>query len=200
MHYYDNDKDVPPHIRAAWTPAQHELYKRTYFEHPHGCGPEWATAHRSIEMQKAGPWMRGFFAGYWPHAARDALEGFKRETFDCPPDANMGDSIKKRISKWYPELFTLFLDPRLVPLFQAADTHPLLRQYQARYEAVRREYFQGLTAAATVAGKYKPGDATKKRQHENYRAVFASIYDPLRDLLNDLCALCDYYRRASMQS
>jgi hypothetical protein len=195
MRHYD--KDVPPHIRAAWTPAQAEYYERTYFEHPHGCGPEWTTTHRSIEMQKAGPWMRGFFSGYWPHEARDALEGFKRETFDAPPDVKMGDSIKRRISKWYPELFTLFLDPRLVPLFHAADTQPLLREYQARYEALRDEYYEGLTAAATVAGKYKPGDATKKRQHDDYRAVFSSIYDPLRDMLNDLCALCDHYRRGN---
>lgn len=196
MHRYNNDKDVPPHIRAAWTPAQHELYERTYFRHPHGCGPEWTTAHRSIEMQKAGPWMRGFFAGYWPHDARTRLEGFKRDHFDRAPDVKMDDSIKKRISKWYPELFTLSLDTRLVPLFQAADTHPLLRQYQARYEALRDEYYEGLAAAVTVAGKYKSGDATKKRQHDDYKAVFASIYDALHDLLNDLSALCDHYRRA----
>lgn len=95
----------------------------------------------------------------------------------------------------YPELFTLFLDPRLIPLFHAADTHPLLREYQVRYEAIEGEYFEGLTAAATVAGKYNPGDAAKKRQHDDYKAVFASVYEPLRDLLNGLCALCDQYRR-----
>lgn len=49
-------------------------------------------------------------------------------------------------------------------------------------------------------GKYKSSDATKKRQHDDYKAVFASVHDPLRDLLNRLCALCDQYRRESVNS
>ena len=180
---------VPAHIKEAWTPAERRYYEATY-KKPR-LGPEWSTAHRRVEMQMADVPKRKFFAGYWPHVARDGLERFKRVHYDKLPDARMDDSIARRISKWYPELFSVCLDPRMLPLFNAANTHTYLREYRERYEAIRELYFERLTAAATLAEMYRPGEATKKRQHDDYRAAFASIYDLLHDLLQDLCALCD---------
>ena len=180
---------VPAHIKASWSPAEHRYYEATY-QRPR-LGPEWITAHRRVEMQMADIPQRDFLAKYWPHNARDKLQNFKHSHYDLNPDARRDDSIARRISKWYPQLFSTSLDPRMTPLFNASDTHPMLRSYQALYEVLRESYFDGLRAADTMARIRRPGTANKKQQHDDYRAVFASIYEPLHTLLDDLCVLCD---------
>jgi hypothetical protein len=54
-----------------------------------------------------------------------------------------------------------------------------------------------LTATVAAVGKYKSGDATKMGQHDDSKAVFVSVHEPLRDLLNELCVLCDLYKSAA---
>ena len=177
--------NVPDYVKASWSPAERRYFEAAY--RTPRLGPEWITAHRRVEMQMADPLLRDFFAGYWPHEAREWLQDFKRSHFDTPPGVGIDDSLRRRISKHYPELFIQYLDPRMAPLFEATDTHPLLREYRARYETLRETYIKGLEAAATVAAMYPPSMATRKRQHDDYRAVFLSIYESLRDTLDELC-------------
>lgn len=116
----------------------------------------------------------------------------------CPGSSYpIGDLLRRG----YPQFFQDDIFYRLDALDVYALDVPSVRPVMAKLRELADRYAKEL-GVADAEGKQE-GFSPKKSRTERlrrYQAVFASIYDPLRDLLNDLCALCDHYRRASMQS
>lgn len=188
--------NIPEHVRAAWTPDQHRFFEKSYFHHPTTFGPEWITAHRALEMQLAESGRREFFLEYWPHEALAALERFWGHHYNRTPDKghHAESSVSLRVRKFYPELFTMHLRPRVAPLEYIADTHPHLYDLWTQFRALDDSYHRKLNAAAELAGNIPDPKERKAQLHTLYRLAFQSVYPPLRAVLMEMMEVADTLR------
>lgn len=182
-------KSVPHHVRSAWTPEQQRFIEHAYHRHPHGLGPEYVTASRSVETALANESRREFFLSYWPEEALASLERFKRSHYDLPPDSGhyAETSISQRVRKHYPSLLTFYLRPRVAPLQYLAGSHEHARSLYYRFAELDDAYHRKLHAAdELIAGLDLGGAQRNKKLHELYRLAFESVYPALKALLKEL--------------
>lgn len=180
----DRYQNLPAHIRASHTPEERAYYQATYDE-PR-LGPEWATAHRKIEMTVADIDRRDFFLGYWPQEALSILEEFKDNHYEAEPDKNFS-TLGERLRKYYPKLFSL-LDTRMAGLSDATDTHPQLLPLWRAYQSLKASYMRKLTAADKLTS-HLADLPRRKRRHEHYRVAFEAVYPDLKRLIESLIEL-----------
>ena len=184
-------KHIPEHVRASWTDEQRKFYDLSYFEHPTGFGPEWITAHRSLEMQ-CDVGRRGLFLEYWPDEALSDLECFKRSHYDNPADTGLYalSSVHLRVKKFYPELFSMHLRPRIAPLEYLEDTHPDMYLLWKEFCRIDNSYHRKLHAAVELTDGIQNRKEREKERYRLYRLAFIGVYPELHQLLSDMAGMC----------
>lgn len=180
---YRSYDEIPAHVRGSFSLEERAYYEAAYFNHPHGLGPEWVTAHRKLEMAVDRE-RRDFFLSYWPDQALWLLEDFKRNHFDAEPH-KYTSSIGDRLREYYPGFFKA-LDKRMAALSDAADTHPQLLPYWKAYETLKATYWEMLHAAEVLTRHIESPKTRKAKRHEHYKEAFAAVYPELKRLIESL--------------
>jgi len=183
-----NISDVPKHIRGAWTKEQRAFIEAVYSRQQ--LGPEWITAHRCVEMQCGSKKERDFLLGYYPEEALANLENFKQTHYAMAPDKGCSalSSVVLRVSKFYPEFFTVNIRPRLRPLEHTQDTHPYAFELYMRIKDLDDEYYRSLAAAEQLTRHISNRKERMAKLHDLFKLAFEAVYPGLKTILSELAA------------